>query len=94
MKFSAAATALFAGVALAAVRPGGESPAQPSSEPAQSFTTIEVTQYETYCPEATTLTHGSETIPVETPGVVTLSGGPYTITRPLLTSTITKCKSW
>ncbi|RDW90869.1 putative GPI anchored protein [Aspergillus mulundensis] len=88
MKFSfAAATALLAGVAVAAVHPG-------SDESAEQYTTVEVTEYTTYCPKATTLVAGSETVPVETPGVVTLSNGPYTVTRPLLTTTVTRCKAW
>ncbi|KAL4768951.1 hypothetical protein BDW60DRAFT_210508 [Aspergillus nidulans var. acristatus] len=87
MKFSfAAATALLAGAAVAAVHPGAD-------EGAEQYTTVEVTEYTTYCPKSTTLVAGSETIPVETPGVVTLSNGPYTVTRPLLTTTVTRCKA-
>ncbi|KAL4952880.1 hypothetical protein BDW69DRAFT_166667 [Aspergillus filifer] len=85
MKFSFAAAALFAGAAFASVH-GGE-------DTQQQYTTVEVTEYTTYCPKSTTLTAGSETIPVETPGTVTLSNGPYTVTRPLLTTTITHCKA-
>ncbi|KAL3473621.1 hypothetical protein BJX99DRAFT_233230 [Aspergillus californicus] len=79
MKFSFAAVAAFLAVGAVA---------------SQEYTTIEVTEYTTYCPKSTTLTAGSETIPVETPGSVTLSSGPYTVTRPLLTTTITRCKAW
>ncbi|KAL4938617.1 hypothetical protein BDV06DRAFT_214953 [Aspergillus oleicola] len=86
MKFSFAAAALFAGAAFASVH-GGEDTQQ------QQYTTVEVTEYTTYCPKSTTLTAGSETIPVETPGTVTLSGGPYTVTRPLITTTVTHCKA-
>ncbi|KAL4779332.1 hypothetical protein BJX76DRAFT_361906 [Aspergillus varians] len=77
MKFSVAAAALFAAGAVAA----------------QQYTTVEVTEYATYCPSATTLIAGSETYPVETPGIITLSGGPYTVTRPLLTTTVTHCNA-
>ncbi|KAL4925902.1 putative GPI anchored protein [Aspergillus undulatus] len=87
MKFSFAAAALFAGAAFASVH-GGE-----AETPQQQYTTVEVTEYTTYCPKSTTLTAGTETIPVETPGTVTLSNGPYTVTRPLITSTITHCKA-
>jgi hypothetical protein len=60
MKFSfAAATALLAGAAVAAVHPGAD-------EGAEQYTTVEVTEYTTYCPKSTTLVAGSETIPVET----------------------------
>lgn len=76
MKFSVATIALFAGLGLAAVHPGGSpehsdettsAPAMPSETPeAEDYTTVEVTEYTTYCPKSTTLTHGTETIPVET----------------------------
>ncbi|KAL2811195.1 hypothetical protein BJX63DRAFT_287758 [Aspergillus granulosus] len=82
MKFSFAAVAAF--LAVGAVAHGADS---------EEYTTVVVTEYTTYCPKSTTLTAGTETIPVETPGTITLSNGPYTITRPLLTTTITRCKA-
>ncbi|KAL2827304.1 hypothetical protein BJY01DRAFT_255728 [Aspergillus pseudoustus] len=82
MKFSFAAVAAF--LAVGAVAHGADS---------EEYTTVVVTEYTTYCPKATTLTAGTETVPVETPGTVTLSNGPYTITRPLITTTITRCKA-
>ncbi|KAJ0418155.1 hypothetical protein BJY00DRAFT_315214 [Aspergillus carlsbadensis] len=82
MKFSFAAVAAF--LAVGAVAHGADS---------EDYTTVVVTEYTTYCPKATTLTAGTETVPVETPGTVTLSNGPYTITRPLITTTITRCKA-
>ncbi|KAL2872272.1 putative GPI anchored protein [Aspergillus lucknowensis] len=85
MKFSfAAVTAFLAVGAVASVANGGDS---------EEYTTVVVTDYTTYCPSSTTLVAGTETVPVETPGTVTLSNGPYTVTRPLLTTTITRCKA-
>lgn len=53
-----------------------------------------VTQYTTYCPEATSIVHGSHTYSISTPGHITMSHGPYTVTRPLMTSTVTQCNQW
>ncbi|KAJ5088090.1 hypothetical protein N7456_011706 [Penicillium angulare] len=50
-----------------------------------------VTEYTTYCPEATSIVHGSSTLHVTSPGHVTMTGH-YTVTRPLITSTVTECK--
>ncbi|KAJ5838470.1 uncharacterized protein N7525_003658 [Penicillium rubens] len=52
-----------------------------------------VTEYTTYCPEATSVVHGSKTYSISTPGYITMSHGPYTVTRPLVTSTVTECNS-
>jgi hypothetical protein len=53
-----------------------------------------VTQYTTYCPEATTISHGSHTYSISTPGHITMTNGPFTVTRPLITQTVTQCNSW
>ncbi|KAL1979558.1 hypothetical protein VTN96DRAFT_5571 [Rasamsonia emersonii] len=87
MRFSVAAIAALASGASAAVAAGGSSSAAPS------VTTEVVTSYETYCPEATSFVHGSSTYSVTKPTTLTLSGGSYTVTRPLLTSTVTYCNS-
>ncbi|KAJ5178887.1 hypothetical protein N7492_002097 [Penicillium capsulatum] len=50
-----------------------------------------VTQYTTYCPEATSIVHGSHTYSISTPGHITFTNGPYTVTRPLMTQTVTQC---
>ncbi|KAJ5143152.1 uncharacterized protein N7515_001939 [Penicillium bovifimosum] len=52
-----------------------------------------VTAFTTYCPEATSVVHGSHTYSISTPGHITMSHGPYTVTRPLLSSTVTECHS-
>ncbi|CAG8234724.1 unnamed protein product [Penicillium nalgiovense] len=52
-----------------------------------------LTEYTTYCPEATSVVHGSKTYSISTPGYITMSHGPYTVTRPLVTSTVTECNS-
>ncbi|KAJ6134347.1 hypothetical protein N7523_000669 [Penicillium sp. IBT 18751x] len=53
-----------------------------------------VTQYTTYCPEATTISHGSHTYSISTPGHITMTNGPFTVTRPMITQTVTQCNSW
>ncbi|KAJ5824464.1 hypothetical protein N7447_006804 [Penicillium robsamsonii] len=52
-----------------------------------------VTQYTTYCPEATSVVHGGHTYSISTPGVITMTHGPFTVTRPIVTSSVTECKS-
>ncbi|KAK4861389.1 hypothetical protein LT330_004305 [Penicillium expansum] len=52
-----------------------------------------LTEYTTYCPEATSIVHGSQTYSIATPGYITMTHGPYTVTRPVSTSTVTECKS-
>jgi len=60
---------------------------------APSYTTEVLTSYETYCPEATSIVHSDTTYVVSTPATLTLTGGSYTVTRPLLTSTVTICNA-
>ncbi|KAJ6015011.1 hypothetical protein N7540_009602 [Penicillium herquei] len=63
-----------------------------SSAFAVEAVTETVTMYTTYCPEATSLVHGGTTYSISTPGHITLTGGHYTTSRPLLSSTVTECK--
>ncbi|OQD90592.1 hypothetical protein PENANT_c001G11827 [Penicillium antarcticum] len=60
---------------------------------ASGITTEVVTAYTTYCPEATSVVHNSQTYSISTPGHITMTNGPFTVTRPLVTSTVTQCKS-
>ncbi|CAI7635410.1 unnamed protein product [Penicillium bialowiezense] len=60
---------------------------------ASGVTTEVVTAYTTYCPEATSIVHGSQTYSISTPGHITMTNGPYTVTRPIQTSTVTQCQS-
>ncbi|KAI9927368.1 hypothetical protein ASPWEDRAFT_30728 [Aspergillus wentii DTO 134E9] len=63
-----------------------------AAQAAQQASTVVVTDYTTYCPKSSSsIVHGSETYSVSAPGPVTMTGGPYTVTRPLITSTITHC---
>ncbi|KAF5016319.1 hypothetical protein F66182_12034 [Fusarium sp. NRRL 66182] len=80
MRFTAASIVAFAAGALAS-----------ASSSAPVITEV-ITSYETYCPEATTFVAGSSTVSVTAPGTVTLTGS-YTVTRPLLSSTVTICNS-
>ncbi|KAF3392827.1 hypothetical protein F1880_008542 [Penicillium rolfsii] len=57
---------------------------------AQDAVTETVTAFTTYCPEATTLVHGSSTYSISTPGHITMTGT-FTVTRPLITQTVTQC---
>ncbi|KAJ5707244.1 hypothetical protein N7488_007045 [Penicillium malachiteum] len=63
-----------------------------SSAFAVEAVTETVTMYTTYCPEATSIVHGGTTYSISTPGHITLTGGHYTTSRPLLSSTVTECK--
>ncbi|KAJ5295228.1 hypothetical protein N7508_010049 [Penicillium antarcticum] len=57
---------------------------------ASGITTEVVTAYTTYCPEATSVVHNSQTYSISTPGHITMTNGPFTVTRPLVTSTTYK----
>lgn len=61
---------------------------------ASDVVTETVTQYTTYCPESTSIVHGSHTYSISTPGHITMTNGPFTVTRPLVTSTVTECNKW
>uniref|UniRef100_A0A093V4N8 Clock-controlled protein 6 n=1 Tax=Talaromyces marneffei PM1 TaxID=1077442 RepID=A0A093V4N8_TALMA len=80
MRFTAAAIVAFAAGALA------------SASSSASVITEVITSYETYCPEATSFVAGSSTVHVTAPGTITLTGS-YTVTRPLLSSTVTICNA-
>ncbi|PKY05304.1 hypothetical protein P168DRAFT_318320 [Aspergillus campestris IBT 28561] len=62
-----------------------------ATEPAEDVSTVMVTETTTYCPSssaaAVTSTPASEEI-------TTSNGLPYTVTRPMITSTITHCNKW
>ncbi|KAF5024488.1 hypothetical protein F66182_3428 [Fusarium sp. NRRL 66182] len=47
------------------------------------YTTEVVTKVTTYCPEPTTLTYGNKTIPVTSPGTVTVTDCHFTTTKPV-----------
>ncbi|GLI81658.1 hypothetical protein PoHVEF18_010044 [Penicillium ochrochloron] len=49
-----------------------------------------LTAYTTYCPEATSIVHGGSTYSISTPGHLTMTGS-FTVTRPLITQTVTQC---
>lgn len=61
---------------------------------ASDVVTETVTQYTTYCPEATSIVHSGHTYSISTPGHITMTHGPFTVTRPLVTSTVTECHKW
>ncbi|KAJ5668861.1 hypothetical protein N7462_009931 [Penicillium macrosclerotiorum] len=58
---------------------------------ASDVVTETVTHYTTYCPEATSIVHGGSTYSISTPGHITMTNGPFTVTRPLITQTVTSC---
>lgn len=82
MRFTVASIIAFAAGALASA----------SSSAVPSVVTEVVTSYETYCPEATSFVAGGSTVHVTTPGTYTLTGS-YTVTRPLMSSTVTICNA-
>ncbi|GAD98940.1 hypothetical protein VDBG_00359 [Paecilomyces variotii No. 5] len=63
----------------------------PVVKPTPSIVTDVVSDYTTWCPEATAVTHGSQTYSVTKPTSLTLTNGPFTVSRPLLSKTVTYC---
>lgn len=61
---------------------------------AANAVTETITHYTTYCPESTSIVHGGQTYSISTPGHITMTNGPFTVTRPLMTSTVTECHQW
>lgn len=58
-----------------------------------TYVTEVVDVYTTYCPEATTLTHGSKTYTVTAPTTITFEC-PCTVTKPVITTSAVVCHSW
>ncbi|RAH76325.1 hypothetical protein BO86DRAFT_325971 [Aspergillus japonicus CBS 114.51] len=66
---------------------------------ATEYKTVVVTEYATYCPQATSLAAGPGTASQGNPSAaqpttVTISGTAYTYSTPLVTSTVTHCDKW
>ncbi|EEP76032.1 predicted protein [Uncinocarpus reesii 1704] len=81
MRFSVAASlALAAGASATIINPTGA-----------SVITEVVTQYTTYCPGPTTITHGTNTYTVTEATTLTITDCPCTVTRPIITSTVSEC---
>ncbi|EER24048.1 hypothetical protein D8B26_002221 [Coccidioides posadasii str. Silveira] len=81
MRFSIAASAILAAGATASY----------VNTNATSVVTEVVTAYTTYCPGPTTLTHGTNTYTVTEATTLTITDCPCTVTRPIITSTVTEC---
>jgi len=97
MKF-AAALALLAAVGVSASVHGGDykpsdekpsehKPSAPTEKEHVKYTTEVVTAYTTYCPEATTFTHGDKTYTVTEATTLTITDGPYTVSKPVVSVT-------
>ncbi|CDO53489.1 hypothetical protein DV495_004502 [Geotrichum candidum] len=86
MKFSVAAVAAFAGAASA-----GFVNVTTVTIPCEITSTSVVESYVTYCPEATTITEGNQTIVVTEPGTITVTNCPCTRTSTKKTVTVTTC---
>ncbi|KAF3491159.1 uncharacterized protein GIQ15_00676 [Arthroderma uncinatum] len=86
MRYSVATAAAMASIASASLLGTG----LPVEMPA--LTTEVVTNFVTWCPEATTITHGSQTYTVTEPTSLTFTE-PCTVTRTLTSSTVTECTS-
>ncbi|KAK2865278.1 hypothetical protein FQN49_003737 [Arthroderma sp. PD_2] len=84
MRYSVATAAAMASIASASLLGSG----LPVEMPA--LTTEVVTNFVTWCPEATTITHGSQTYTVTEPTSLTFTE-PCTVTRTLTSSTVTEC---
>ncbi|KAF4253241.1 hypothetical protein CNMCM8714_006597 [Aspergillus fumigatus] len=54
----------------------------------EEYSTVVVTEYSTYCPSATSVPEASSSA---APSITVSDGVTYSISRPLITSTITKC---
>ncbi|EFQ97807.1 hypothetical protein MGYG_00847 [Nannizzia gypsea CBS 118893] len=86
MRYSVATVAAMASIASASLIGTG------TGAPMPDVTTEVLTNYVTWCPEATTITHGSQTYTVTEPTSLTFTE-PCTVTRTLTSSTITECSS-
>ncbi|KAL2757860.1 hypothetical protein ACRALDRAFT_1068348 [Sodiomyces alcalophilus JCM 7366] len=56
-----------------------------------TYVTEVVSEYVTYCPEPTTITHGDHTYTVTEPTTLTITDCPCTITKPVLISSVVSC---
>ncbi|KAL1954198.1 hypothetical protein VTO42DRAFT_1514 [Malbranchea cinnamomea] len=72
------------------VCPESDVAATPTPAESSSVHTEVVTSFVTYCPEPTTIIHGTNTYTLTEPGSLTIPG-PVTVTRPIITRTITEC---
>lgn len=79
-------TSIIAAAGLVAVAAAG-------SNDTVVYTTEVVTQLTTYCPAATTLTHGTKTYTVTAPTTLTITDCPCTVTKPVYTSLYVSCPS-
>ncbi|KAF3897402.1 GPI anchored serine-threonine rich protein [Trichophyton interdigitale] len=84
MRYSVAAAAAMASLASASIMGTGS--------PMPSVITEVMTNYETYCPQATSFTYGTQTYTMTAPGTLTFTE-PCTITRTITSSTVTECSS-
>ncbi|KAI1290611.1 hypothetical protein F5Y03DRAFT_55803 [Xylaria venustula] len=85
MKFAIAAAALVSGVSA--------SYAAYSAAPNVTYTTQVVTAYETYCPEATQITYGTNTYTVTEPTTLTITDCPCTVSVPVYTTSSVICST-
>jgi hypothetical protein len=65
-----------------------------SSSTSVSYTTTVVASLTTFCPFATTITHGVNTYTVESATTLTITDCPCTISLPVYTSTSVACSTW
>ncbi|KAF7174094.1 hypothetical protein CNMCM5623_006437 [Aspergillus felis] len=59
----------------------------------EEYSTVMVTEYTTYCPKAAS-TPVPEASSSAVPSITVSNGVTYSISRPLITSTITRCNKW
>ncbi|KAI2787816.1 hypothetical protein POX_f08193 [Penicillium oxalicum] len=91
MRFTVAtAIAAMASGAVASLSHAGAAPSSSMAVPTGGVVTETLTEYTTWCPEATAITHGGHTYSITTPGYITMTGT-FTVTRPVVTQTVTQC---
>ncbi|RHZ43343.1 putative GPI anchored protein [Aspergillus thermomutatus] len=59
----------------------------------EEYSTVMVTEYTTYCPEAAS-TAVPDVSSSAVPSITVSNGVTYSISRPLITSTVTRCNKW
>jgi len=86
MRFSIIAAALVAGVSATEYGYGNYTEAP-------TYTTEVVTEYTTYCPGPTEITHGGITYTATSETTLTITNCPCTITYPVTSSVVTECST-
>ncbi|KXS95486.1 hypothetical protein AC578_8797 [Pseudocercospora eumusae] len=71
----------------------GGTTAAPTLPVKPAYTTEVVTEFTTYCPESTQITHGGVTYTVTEATTLTITNCPCTVTKPVYSSVVTSCST-